>query len=510
VPNPQFDAKQENTIVTTYLIEPQLRLNKTWNQNNVLDVLAGSTFQKSRTTTSSLFGLGFASDDITQLNAAASTFGSSTDVSYAFNSLFGRVNYIYSSKYIANASFRRDGSSRFGPGHRFGDFWAASAAWVFSRESFAGNWHFLSNGKLRASYGLVGNDAIGDFTYVDLWQPVAYGGQPGARPATAESPDVHWESTTKFDLGVDLSFLQDRVGLVVNYFDNRTGNMLVNKPVSGQTGFGTVGVEDNLPAKVKNNGLEVELNTVNVRTRQFQWSTKFNFTHQQNILKSFPGLATNANYNQIYQVGKSLSPFFGYKFLGVDPTTGTPKYDGFNLDGTAQNPNSSNPGYQYLANTDANYYGGCINNFTWKGVSLDVFLQFVQGNTVYNTLYLLNNSSTTNFNQLTDVLRRWKNKGDITDVPRSATAATAWWANTAIDRRSSRFLQDGSYMRLKNVTLSYSLPAPTLARMKIKEIRIYATGQNLAVFTHYKGVDPETGADVAPPRIIVGGVNLVF
>ena len=286
--NPLYDAEILNSTTGTYSIEPQLRLNRSWNKVNSLDAVAGTSFQKRSTANSYLYGKGFPSDDIQEMNAAATTFGSSGDRTYAFNSLFGRVNYVYNSKYIVNASFRRDGSSRFGPGDRFGNFWAVSGGWLFSRETFVRNWQFLSTGKLRGSYGVVGNDNIGDFTYLDLWQPTPYGDQPGSRPITAESPDIHWERTAKFDVGIDLGFLHDRIGVTLNYYDNRTDNLLVTEPVASQTGFSTV--ENNLPGQVKNNGVELELNTVNIRTSHFQWSTKLNLTHQQNILNRFPGL----------------------------------------------------------------------------------------------------------------------------------------------------------------------------------------------------------------------------
>lgn len=506
--NVLYDAEIHNTLVNTYSLEPQFRLNKKWSTQNMIEAVAGTTFQKSKTTINTLFGKGFPSDDVQEMGAASTTFGSSSNVTYAFNSLFGRVNYIRSSRYIINASFRRDGSSRFGPDNRFGDFWAVSGGWVFSRESFARNWHFLSSGKLRSSYGVVGNDGIGDFSYIDLWQPYPYGNQPGTRPITAESPDVKWERTAKFDAGVDLGFLNDRIGVTVNYFDNRTDNLLVTKPVPSQTGF--TQVQDNLPGQVRNNGVELEFNSVNIRSSDFQWSMKLNLTWQQNILNAFPGLVTNPAYNQHYAVGKTLNLLWGYRFQGVDPKTGNPMYDGFNTDGTVKDPTAINPGYQIIGNFTPKYFGGWLNNFTWKRFSLDVFLQFVQGVDAINDQFDLNSSSVYSYNQVTDVLGRWKNSGDVTNVPRSATLNSAWWITSNIDKQSSRFLSDGSYLRVKNVTLAYLLPPRTLTHLRMKEMRIYASAQNLALFTHYKGIDPETGGNVAPTRMIVGGINLSF
>jgi TonB-dependent starch-binding outer membrane protein SusC len=507
--NVLYDAEIQNNASNTYSLEPQFRLNRGWNNRaDILETVIGTTFQKTESSSNTLYGLGFPSDDIQEMSAASTTFGSSSSVTYAFNSLFGRVNYNHKGKYIVNTSFRRDGSSHFGPANRFGNFGAVSGAWVFSREKFASGWNFLSNGKLRGSYGIVGNDAIGDFTYLDLWKPDPYNNQPGSIPISASNPNVKWERTTKFDVGVDLGFFHDRIGLALNYFDNLTGNLLVTQPTPTQTGF--ISVPQNLPGQVRNSGIEIELNTVNIHSRDFQWSTKFNFTRQHNILKKFPGLDINPTYNTHYVIGKSLNLLWGYKFNGVDSKTGNPIYDGFNLDGTPTNPTALNPGLQVIGSSVAKYFGGMINNFAWKRFTLDVFLQFVQGYDEGSQLGYLNNSSAFTNNQLVDVLHRWQGQGDITNTPRSATANTAWWVNSGIDGASSRFVSDASYVRVKNISLGYSLPAKTLAGMKMSEVRIYASAENLAVFTHFKGIDPETGAGVAPIRMIVGGINLAF
>jgi TonB-linked SusC/RagA family outer membrane protein len=508
IQNPLYDARITNEQVNTYSVEPQLRYNRTFRGDHQVEAVAGSTLQNTSASDNTTYGKGFASDNLQELGAAATTFGTSTTTQYSFTSLFGRLNYTYMSRYLVSGTFRRDGSSRFGPDNKFGNFWSLSGGWIFSREKLFRHLSFLTLGKLRSSYGIVGSDAIGDYTYLDQWTTSVYGAQPALNPFSAENPNVQWERTAKFDIGLDLGLLHDRVGMTVNYFSNRTDNLLVVKSLPSQTGF--TAVAENLPAVVMNRGTELELNTVNIRTGGFQWTTKFNLTWQKNELSSFPGLATASSYNRLYQVGQPLSLLWGYKFRGVDRATGTPVYDGFNLDGSPSNKTDLFPGYQIIGRNSPDYFGGFVNNFSWKGWSLDVFFQFVHGTENRDLFNTLNNSSTSTANQEAGVLRRWQKPGDITQTPRAATIGYAWWVTSGIDEQSSRFVSDASYWRVKNITLAYTLPPELTSRLKLRSVRFYATAQNLAVFTRYRGVDPETGSNVAPVRMIVGGMNLNF
>ena len=507
--NTLFDGSIFTNSTNSYSIEPQLRYDNSFKKEHQVSAVLGTTVQKRTTQTTTLYGKGFPSDDLQQLSSAATTDGSSAKIQYAFNSVFGRVNYSYRTRYTASATLRRDGSSRFGPGNKFGNFWSVGGSWIFSRERFLQNNKIISLGKLRASYGIVGSDALADFTYLDQYQPYSYGGQPGVRPLSAENPDVQWEQTAKLDAGMDLGFFDSRLNITVNYFKNRTTNLLITKSLPTQAGFSSI--QDNLPAKVKNTGIELELSGVVVEAKNFKWVTTFNVTHEKNILEEFPGLEKEESFYKFnYKVGSSLNLLWGYKFLGVDANTGNPLYEGFNPDGSQKNPSDPFSGRQVIGRYSPDYYGGFRNNLSYKGFSLEVFYQFVQGIQIFDGLYDLNNSGTTANNQVVAVLDRWQKPGDQTKVPRAATSATAWWINSSIDRQSSRFVSDASYGRLKNITLSYQLPRTVLAHLKMKEIRVFATAHNAATWTHFSGIDPETGADVAPVKMWIGDINLTF
>jgi TonB-linked SusC/RagA family outer membrane protein len=504
--NTLFDGSIFTNQTNSFSIEPQLRYDNTFNKHEISAVL-GSTLQKRTSLTSTLYGKGFPSDDLQQLSAAATTDGSSSKVEYAFNSLFGRLNYSYATKYIVSATLRRDGSSRFGPNHKYGNFWSAGAGWLFSREGFLVNNKILSLGKLRASYGIVGSDALADFTYLDQYQPYSYGGQTGVRPLTAESPDVRWEQTSKLNVGTDLAFFNGRIAITFDYFKNKTTNLLITKTLPSQIGF--TSIQDNLPAEVQNSGYEIELSATAIQSKSFKWVSKFNLTHEKNVLEEFPGLDKEDSYYKFnFKVGQPLNLIWGYKFLGIDPATGTPMYDGFNLDGTKKTPTDPFGGRQIIGNYSPKYYGGFINNFNYKGFSLEVFFQFVDGLASLNGLYDLNNSSGTTNNQVEDVLNRWQKPGMITNVPRLATSSTAWWISSSIDRQSSRFLSDASYVRLKNATLAYDIPSGILSRLKIRSMNVYVTGHNLVTWTKFNGIDPETGSNVAPVQMLIGGIRL--
>jgi TonB-dependent starch-binding outer membrane protein SusC len=213
-------------------------------------------------------------------------------------------------------------------------------------------------------------------------------------------------------------------------------------------------------------------------------------------------------YKFNFKVGQPLNLIWGYKFLGIDPATGTPMYDGFNLDGTKKSPTDPFGGRQIIGNYSPKYYGGFINSFNYKGFSLEVFFQFVDGLASVNGLYDLNNSSSTTNNQVLEVLNRWQKPGMITNVPRLATSSSAWWISSSIDRQSSRFLSGASYVRLKNATLAYDIPAGILSRLKIRSMNVYVTGHNLVTWTKFNGIDPETGSNVAPVQMLIGGIRL--
>jgi TonB-linked SusC/RagA family outer membrane protein len=497
-----------NSDVRSYTIEPQIDYTRKLGDGR-LQLLAGGSWQQSTREGKYLQASGFSSDQLLEDIYSATTIVAqpSTYVFYRYNSVFGRANYILSDKYILNASFRRDGSTRFGPGHRFGNFGAVGAAWIFSKESFIPPGSVLSYGKLRGSYGTTGNDQIGDYAYLDSWTATSfpYDGVAGLSPSRIANPNYGWEVNRKLELALELGFLKDRILLTSGFYRNISDNQLIPYPLSPQAGMESITA--NFPATVLNQGWEFELNTRNIQGKDFSWRTSFNITFALNKLLKYPGIE-NSSFSNTYEVGKSLSIVKGYKFTGVDPATGVPGFLDVNKDGDI----AENDDYVVLGKTLPDFYGGLSNTFTYKQLSLDVLFQFVrqEGPTV-DYGYLSTSYGTLNNKDLS-ALHRWQQPGNVTNIP----AASLTSGNDVYDayqdeyRLSSAVWGGASYIRLKNVALSYDLTS-CVRKWKLTGLSVYALAQNLFTITQYKGFDPETQGTVVPPlKTITAGIKLSF
>lgn len=481
-----------NSDISSYIIEPQLDYTKDI-AKGTLQVLAGGTFQQTITNGKSVIATGFSSDALLEDQHAAGLVVPRPTVYafYRYTSVFGRVNYNWEGKYIVNASFRRDGSTRFGPGYRFGNFGAVGAAWVFSKESFVNEDGFLSFGKLRASIGNSGNDHISDYQYLDAWSstPYPYGGIPGLTPSRLPNSSYRWEENHKKEVGLELGFLDNRIMFNTNYYYNISDNQLVAYQLTPQVGFESITA--NLPASVMNSGWEFEVNTTNIKNKNFSWETGLNLSINKNKLKSFPGIESST-YKDIYVVGEPLSIVKGYQFLGIDPATGVPKF--FSKTG-APTP-AENDDYVILGKRAPDYFGGFSNTFKYKGFSLDFLLTFVKQegpglNYGYGTVVIGGPA-----NQDLRALDRWHKPGDISSVPGATTAdGSAAYRNYSL---STANWGDASFIRLKNASLRYDL-SPFTKKWKLSSASVYVLGQNLFTITNYKGFDPETQGVVMPP-----------
>ena len=486
---PGSTAQYGNSDVSSYIIEPQLDYTR-WLGPGKLSVLAGGSFQQTIQEGYYYLGAGYSSDAMLKNMAAATTrtLRNYNYSEYKYQAIYGRVNYDISSKYILNLTFRRDGSSRFADDNKFGNFGAVGAAWVFSEENFVKNGlSFLSLGKLRASYGITGNDQIGDYQYLDSWSSSSfpYGGITGLAPDRAFNPDFSWETNKKLDISLELGFLKNRILLTTSYYNNRSDDQLVGQTLSPQSGF--TSYTSNFPALVENKGLEFDLNTQNIQGKSFTWNTSFNISFPSNKLVQYDNLE-NSGDAAGYEVGKSTRIIKGFHFTGVNQATGVPEFEDINKDGLL----SQDGDWVILGETLPKFFGGFSNEFRYKNFSLDIFFQFVKqeaptidwGPTAGAYGGLANKSDL--------VLDRWRKPGDVTSVPR-ATANTANVANTAFRnnyRSSDAVWGDASYIRLKNVSLRYDLSSIT-KRWKIPSSSIYVQGQNLFTITNYNGLDPE-------------------
>lgn len=486
----------------SWIIEPQLNWKKNLGKGKI-EALLGSTFQNQIATRLYEFGSGFASNSlINDLASASFRYVYTSDESiYKYQAFFARVNYNWDNRYIINATGRRDGSSRFGPGKQFANFGALGMAWLFANESFFKESKLLSFGKLRASYGTTGNDQIGDYQFLNTYVSSgnAYQGVIGLSPARLYNPDFGWETNRKFEVALEAGFLKDRIFLTTAWYSNLSSNQLVGIPLPGTTGFTSLNA--NLDATVQNSGFEITLRTVNFQGQNFSWTNNFNISASRNKLISFPGLETSP-YSGTYAIGQSLNIQKLYHFTGLNPATGVYEYQDVNGDGIL----SSVDDKQQLIDFTPDYFGGLQNQFTYKGLQLDFLFQFVKQTKIDNGPSVPGIGQ----NQRPEVLNSWQQAGDQTPYQQLTTGlnsnvVTAYYRYSESDGA----ITDGSYIRLKNISLTYDLP------LKMDEgirCRLYLQGQNLLTFTKYKNGDPESKFNgyLPPLRFYTAGVQLTF
>jgi len=506
-PSRQRLSRFTNNHNQSWIIEPQASYEKNF-LGGYMTLLVGTTIEQNTTTGQVWSATGFSSDlEMQNILAATSiTALSSTSEIYRYNALFGRLNYNWQDKYLLNLTIRRDGSSRFGPDNRFANFYAIGGGWIFSKETvLQKNLPALSIGKLRLSYGTTGNDQIADYGYLDLYSNipnvgVSYEGANGIAPVSIYNPNLQWELTRKFETGLDLGFLKDRILLSANYYLNQSSNQLVNSPLPGITGF--TSVEENLPAVVQNQGWEFELKTVNAATKNFRWTTSFNFTHSQNTLTRIARGLDGSIYAE--DLGHPLFTNFLYHFDGVDPITGVNEFAGAGGE-KVFNPNPTTD-RTVVISPFPNFFGGLQNSLRYKNFQLDFLFQFVNRKSadyIYNYI-----PGYAYMNQPNNVLARWKHPGDVTNIQRFSEN-NSLVNSYGYAQQSDLAYGDGNYVRLKNISLSYQLAAKWIQQVHLQSTRVYIHAENLLTLTNYKGLDPETMSSISLPplRIVTVGIQ---
>ncbi|MBT1711321.1 SusC/RagA family TonB-linked outer membrane protein [Fulvivirgaceae bacterium PWU5] len=491
-----------NSYNRTWIFEPQISWMSKEFVFGKLSAIIGSTFQNQNINRKSFLYSGFSSNAlIDDLGAAANVANEGTDIStYRYEAAYSRINYSFHDKYILNLTGRRDGSSRFGPGKRFANLGAIGAAWIFSNENFMKGVSVMNFGKLRSSFGVTGNDQIGDYRFLDTYTSYSpYNGVGGLVPTKLYNPNYAWETTRKFEVALELGFLNDRMNLTSAYYNNQSSNQLVDYRVGSTTGF--TGVLKNFPAKIENSGLEIEINSVNT-INEFKWATSFNISFPRNRLVEFKGLESSS-YASTYVVGKSLNISKRYNYTGIDPTTGIYTFEDMNNDGEITSADRL-----VVREMNTKFFGGINNSFSFKGWTLDIFFQFVNKNapSVYGIFVTPGRA----FNQPTFVSNNgWTGEGDDSEFQRFSTnnSNTA----TAYERfaGSEKGIVDASFIRLKNISLSYRFPKSWTAGV---ESTLFIQGQNIFTITGYDGLDPETGPGYSLPtlRTIVFGANITL
>ena len=468
-----------------------------------LDVNAvlGTSLQTEKRNLTSIQATGFPTDDLNTIaSAAENIFQSSSELESAFVSYFLRGNLKFLDKYLLTISGRIDGSSKFGENNQYGFFPAASAGWIISDESFLAGNAILSFLKLRTSVGLTGNAPVARFAHLGTFNGANYTTTAGLRPWTLASPDLKWETTLQYDIGIDFAFLNDRVSGEIDYYKKNTSDLLLSRTLPAISGFNSV--FENV-GEMENEGIEVVLNSNNL-VGDFQWSTSFNIAFNDNTVTKLNSEADIISGRNRVRVGQPLGVFVEPEYAGVNPANGDALFfinreateaeissgDVFTVDHIGSRLVTANYNLAedvVIGDPNPDFVGGLTNSFSYKGIDLSIFFQFVYGNDVYNSggRFQSNNASGFVDNQTVDQLRRWRQPGDITDVPRAELVGAVG------DDQSSRYLQDASYLRLKTMTLGYSLPQNVLDKVSLRKVRVFLSGVNLLTFTDYNGWDPE-------------------
>ncbi|GAA4456964.1 TonB-dependent receptor [Nibrella saemangeumensis] len=476
-----------NQNLSTFINSNTLTYNTILAGKHRLNGMLGLEVLQRTQVSGNLQGRLFPSDDFTYITSAGIVDnGSSARLNSGLLSTFGEIRYDYDERYLATITARYDGSSRFGRSRRFGFFPSASLAWRISGEKFMERFRFLNDLKLRTSFGYTGNERIGDFQFLGTWAAVTYSGASGTGPAALANATLQWERTREANIGLDASFFNGRLNVTFDAYSNLTDNLLFAEPIPVTTGFGSV--QGNI-GSVSNKGMELTISTVNI-DRVIRWNTDLNLSRNINRVEElaseeplFRGYTANGvTGTNVIVPGQPLGTFWGLKFLGVDPATGDAIYEDKNDDGRIS-PDDA----QIIGTAQPKLFGGLTNRITWKGFDLSVFFQFSYGNKVLNmsNTSFINNGADLESNQTRKAMQRWQKPGDITSVPRYV------YQNTYNNYHSSRFLEDGSYLRLKNLTFGYNLDKRWVSRVKASSARIFVSGTNLWTLTRYTGSDPE-------------------
>lgn len=457
-----------------------------------LETTVGMSYEDSQRRLQFAQGQGFPSDDLQTLNSAAEiTAGGSTRTRFNFLSYFGRATLSIADKYLLKASLRYDGSSRFGEENRFGWFPAVSAGWIVSEESFLNSSEILSLLKLRGSWGITGNAGIGNFASLSLFQGTPYNQRAGLAPTQLGNPALKWEKTTQYDIGLDFGILNNRISGEVDYYEKATDDLLLNEPVPGTSGFPNI---TRNVGEIKNSGFEFVINTKNIVSPNASWSTSLNLSTIDNEVTNLPGGDIIAGRN-IVREGETVSSFYLVEFAGADPANGDALFirNTVNADGTVDRSttNNFNEASRVIAGSPyPDLIAGLTNNVTYKGIDFSFTFQGEWGASIYNNGGRFQSGNARFFdNQTTDQLRRWQQPGDITDVPQARLFSTNG------QQASTRYLQESDFIRLRNLTLGYTVPQEVTKKFYMERIRIYFTGFNLLTFTDFDGYDPESTAD---------------
>lgn len=518
-----------------WLIEHTLNYTKDFNRHH-LDALAGFTAQKVRADIAAISATNFPNDLVQTINAGIVSSASTSALEWSLLSYLARVNYNYDGKYLFTATIRRDGSSRFGSNNRWGVFPSFSGGWRLSEESFMDNITFIQELKLRASYGFTGNNFIGNYDHLGLlsMRNYVFGGEGGTiangiGPNTLSNANLSWEKNRQLDVGLELGLFGGRLFFVADYYRKITSDLLLNVPVPSLTGY-TV-ARQNI-GKVKNQGWEFGLTSQNL-TNNLKWTTDLNFSLNRNTVLALgpSGEPLFGNYEQITnshitEIGKPMGNFYGYQLIGIfqtqeeidnNPSFADSKPGQFRFADVNGDGRLSIDDRTILGNPQPNYIFGITNTFSYKGVELSFLIQGVQGNEIMHLgrRFYANFAGTAN--GLKEMNNRWRSVEDPGDgvTPRANRDLSRYSSSNASANISSTHIEDGSFIRLRNISLAYNLPGRLIEKFSLRAVRVYANAQNLFTISNYTGYNPEvsvSGISALTPGVDYGGypISKVF
>ena len=440
-----------------------------------LDITAGFSLENNKQHDVFLRAQNFAGSSFEFLQDAATPISTqSFETNTSANSLFSRTKYSYNERYVFTLNMRYDGSSKFGENNRFAFFPSVSGLWYVSKEAFFRS-RAITKLIVSSSYGITGNDQIGNFMSPDLFSAGSnYNGEGGISPTQLANPSLKWESTYQFNIGTQFE-LFNRISIRADYYHKETKGLLLQKPMPTSTGYAYI--MSNI-GKLQNQGIEALL-TATILKGPFTWVATFNFSANRNkVLELYQDQPINniGRAGSSIAVGEPVSFFYGFNALGVNPADGNLIYEDLNKDGKINDIDRKKIGSPH-----PDFYGGIGSSLSYKAFNLDFLFSYSYGNDIFNSTRIYTETISQS-NQTTAILRRWQKPGDITDVPK---------ASVYNQRTSSRFVEDGSFIRLKNIRLSYELPANLIKRAGLTRLQLFIAGKNLLTFTRYSGMDPE-------------------
>lgn len=476
-----------------YNFNGTLNFNKTYGDHSVSAIIGAEGF-RANAERHTVTVRGFSNQSLRLLSQATNYFGSPVGTSTYFTraGAFLRGNYNYKNKYYFNGTIRRDGSSRFGAQNRVGTFYSLGASWRPIEEDFMSSQNIFNDLKLRVSYGVLGNsNGIGNFQAVPSFGSAAqYVGTQGLVLNLAND-QLTWERAEQFNIGLDYAILENRISGSLDFFRNDTGDQLFNTPLPIESGF--TGIISNV-GTVRTQGIEVEIQSTNIDAGDFKWNTNFNITFQDNEVTELPGGVETLGPGNL-TVGQPSNFNWGVNYAGINPANGREMY--YLEDGSLTYGNLGLADGYVLGSAIADYYGGISNTFTYKNLTLDVFIQFQGGNEVQNgDLFNLDEFGNNQNNQRVRNLDYWRNPGDVTAIgrPYQGGVQDGFGAETAGGVVGTRQISDATYARLKNIGLTYNLPQEFVTKIGLSNVSVFIQAINLITWTKYDGIDPEVTA----------------